>query len=48
MAYKMTYTKEADILEQHKDWGWNGLTAKAIDMAIELLRKEAEKNGKDR
>lgn len=48
MAYKMTYTKAADILEQHKDWGWNGLTAKAIDMAIELLRKEAEKNGKDR
>lgn len=48
MAYKMTYTKAADILEQHKDWGWNGQTTKAIDMAIELLRKEAEKNGKDR
>ena len=42
MAYKMTYTKAADILEQHKDWGWNGLTTKAIDMAIELLRKEAK------
>lgn len=45
---KMTYTKAADILEQHKDWGWNGLTTKAIDMVIELLRKEAKKNGKDR
>lgn len=42
MAYKMTPTKAADVLEQHKDWGWNGLTTKAIDMAIELLRKEAE------
>lgn len=48
MDIKMTYTKAADILEQHKDWGWNGLTTKAIDMAIELLRKEVKKNGKDR
>ena len=48
MAYKMTYKKAAEILEQHEDWGWNGRTTKAIDMAIELLRKEAEKNGKDR
>lgn len=44
----MTYTKATDILEQHKGWGWNGQTTKAIDVAIELLRKEVEKNGKDR
>ncbi len=48
MDIKMTYTKAADILEQHKDWEWNGLTTKAIDMAIELLRKEAKKNGEGR